>query len=136
MDWRGVVAPERGPTEVVLGDGDPRRAADLAAADLADRAGTPRLLRGEGVFFIPSSDLETKPLTRGTLRIVQCATSDPVTTALLAGRREARFSDIPGWRAVDWANRAVAERGDSGFLDSLRGGDPVLTIRRSRAAVE
>lgn len=120
MDWRAVVMLEAGPREVVLSDGDPRRAADLAAADRADRAGTPHLLRAEGVFFIPSSDLESKPLTRGTLRIVQCAASDPVTTALLAGRREARFSDIPGWRAEDWASRALAERGDAAFLGDIR----------------
>ena len=128
MDWRALVVPEDGPREVILSDGDPRRAADLAAADRADRAGTPHLLRGEGVFFIPSADLESKPLTRGTLRIVQCAASDPVTTALLEGRDEARFSDIPGWRAVDWATRAKSERGDGAFLESLERGEPILHV--------
>jgi hypothetical protein len=124
-DWRALVMAEPGPQEVVLADGDPRDARDLAAAD---RARPPQLLRADGVFFIPSSDLEGRPLTRGTLRIVQCGASDPVTTALLAGRDEARFPDIRGWRAADWARRAAAERGGSELLTGLEGGDPVLRI--------
>ena len=98
-DWRALVVPEDGPREVTLASGNPRRAADLAEADRAD---PPHLLRADGIFLIPSSDLESRPLTRGSARIVQCAASDPVTTALLAGETVARFSDIPGWRASDW----------------------------------
>jgi hypothetical protein len=139
MDWRALVVPEAGPREVLVADGDPRRAKVLAAADESDRGGTPWLLPAGGIFLIPSSDLEAKPMTRGTLRVVQCAASDPVTTALIAGRREASFPDIPGWRASDWAQRAVAERRAAGsdpaatqraerFLQSIADGEPTLAI--------
>ena len=138
-DWRALVVPEPGPREVLLADGDPGRAAVLGAADQADRDGTPWLLPARGIFLIPSGDLESRPMTRGTLRVIQCAASDPVTTALLAGRREARFSDIPGWRASDWAQRAVTERRAAAsdpaateraerFLASLEDGAPVLEV--------
>ena len=50
------------------------------------------------------------PSTRaGTLRAVQCPASDPVSFAVLAGKPAARFPNVPGWSAADWARRSVVE---------------------------
>jgi hypothetical protein len=56
----------------------------------------------------------------GRLRAVQCAPTDPVSCALLHGRDEARFWDLAGWSARDWARRAVAEQ--RAALDSIPAG--------------
>ena len=45
----------------------------------------------------------------GWARPAQCAATDPVSFALLAGRDQAVFPELPGWSAADWARRAVAE---------------------------
>ncbi len=46
---------------------------------------------------------------RALMRGVSCPPTDPVTFALLSGDRVARFPELPGWAAGDWARRACAE---------------------------
>ena len=93
------------------------------------------------------------PPWRARLRAVQCAATDPVTTALLAGRSVARFPDVAGWSARDWARRAVNEQRpllsqDDGsaerplaaaraalFRESVDAGAPRLALTLADAAV-
>jgi hypothetical protein len=103
MDWRALVAPSRTHEQFRLVDGDP---------------GDPEALSRLGVATTgPSPALHAAPLlvrpavepARAKLRAVQCAATDPVSFALVAGRDAARFAELPGWSAADWARRAVAE---------------------------
>ena len=46
---------------------------------------------------------------RTRLRGIECRTTDPVSFALLEQKLTASFPNLPGWRAMDVARRAVAE---------------------------
>src|SRR5205814_3110784 len=46
---------------------------------------------------------------RVKLRGIQCPPSDPVSFALVEGKRLALYPNVPGWSAHDCASRAVAE---------------------------
>jgi predicted nucleotidyltransferase len=102
-DWRALVAPS--------GAGERFQ---VAHDDLADPAALARL---GALTTGPAPALHAAPLLvrpaaerpRAKLRAVQCAATDPVSFALLAGEAEARFPRLPGWSARDWARRAVAE---------------------------
>lgn len=147
VDWRALVMDESPDATFRLDDSSPGDPETVARAAAAERHGAPVALRAPGVLLLPSEDLESRPLTRGTLRGVQCAATDPVSFAVTAGDPVARFPNVPGWSARDWARRAVAEHGArlragpapdrpgllaaarAGlFLDSLRAGTPELPL--------
>lgn len=99
-DWRAVVVPS--PQERVTPvDGDPSDPSALRRAFTA--TGTFRALRSGDLLVMPSE------WTRGLLRAISFSATDPVTAALVEGRRVARFPGVPGWSARDWARRGVAE---------------------------
>ena len=62
------------------------------------------MLRSNGLLVLASSGWG-----RGRLRAAQCAVTDPVSFALLAGRDVGEFPNAPGWSARDSAERAVVE---------------------------
>jgi hypothetical protein len=100
-DWRArawPVFPDDAFAPVPLDATDPPQlgAAALAAGDHGPYAA---VLRGR-VLILPGP---------GLLRAVQCAPSDPVSFALLAGEDVAAFPDVPGWSAQDSARRALDE---------------------------
>jgi hypothetical protein len=143
LDWRALVLPWDPPRPYVAGAGDPGRPEVLAGAARSEAAGRRVLLQAPALTLVPSADLTGRPLTRGTLRIVQCRPSDPITPALLAGEPVARFAAVPGWSARDMATRAVTEHRaalDAGagapvaaaraalWLRSLDGPDPCLAV--------
>lgn len=69
----------------------------------------------------------------GWARPVQCAATDPVSFALIAGDDHAAFPELAGWSASDWARRAVAEH--AGWLAHKdRGLPPLKTLTRLLAA--
>lgn len=94
---------------------DPTRAADLRAA-AAPGGGVEPALEADGLLILPRGRW-------GSLRTLQCAVTEPVSFALLQGRAEARFADVPGWSARDCARRAVAEH--AGWLAMMSGAIPV-----------
>ena len=70
----------------------------------------------------------------GWARPVQCAVTDPVSFALIAGDDHAFFPELAGWSASDWARRAVAEH--AGWLAHKdRGLAPLKILTRLLAAV-
>ncbi len=88
---------------------DPTRAADLCAA-ARPGGGVEPALEADGLLIFPRGRW-------GSLRTLQCAVSEPVTFALLEGRAEAGFPEVPGWSARDCARRAVAEQ--AGWLATM-----------------
>ena len=70
----------------------------------------------------------------GWARPAQCAATDPVSFALLAGSDHAAFPELPGWSAAEWARRAVAEH--AGWLAHKdRALPPLKALTRLLAAV-
>jgi hypothetical protein len=103
-DWRAVVSPTHRSETVRAGDGSPGDLASLRAAALRQDGGAYTALREGALLVLPSPVRE-----RNRLRAVQCAASDPVTFALLEGRRQAIFPRAEGWSIEHVARRAVAE---------------------------
>ena len=103
MDWRALVAPTSAAEQFRLVNGDPGDPAVLAQLGGAATGPAPALHAG------PLLVRPTVEPARAKLRAVQCAATDPVSFAVLAGHDAARFAELPGWSAGDWASRAVAE---------------------------
>jgi hypothetical protein len=100
-DWRArawPLYPDDAFARVPLDPGSPASVAAAAAA--AGDYGPYAVLRVGGLIVLPGP---------AVLRAVQCEATDPVTFALLDGRRAARFPNVPGWSARDSARRAVEE---------------------------
>jgi hypothetical protein len=117
-DWRARVwswPPDEVIAELPL---DPTDPAVLAEAAPAGENGAYAALRSGPLLVLPS-------LSRTRLRAVQCALTDPVSCALIAGRAEASFPGLTGWCAEDSAWRAVAEH--LGWL--LDEPDPEASVR-------
>jgi hypothetical protein len=120
-DWRALVVPGL-PDETccpLVLDAHPLPAF-LGAAALAGQVGAYPLVQVGPLLLLPAATaLKTSGATnrhvrweawgRGKLRAIQCAVTDPVTFALLGGKRHARFTNLRGWCARDVARRAVAE---------------------------
>jgi predicted nucleotidyltransferase len=104
-DWRAVVAPRVPDEALVPHDGDPSDPRTLAACARAAVPGIHPMLRRGPLVVLPAADLHGD----ARLRAVHCPVSDPVTFALLDGRRSAAFPTLPGWSVHDVARRAVAE---------------------------
>ncbi len=113
VDWRARTLPVGEDAALAAVAGSPARP-ELVSA-LANAAGT-------GAYpVLQTGDLIVLPAAswwRGRLRAAQCAATDPVSFALLAGRSAASFPQIAGLSASDCARRAVAEH--RGWLDSER----------------
>ncbi len=104
-DWRAVVVPSLPDESLVpLEDDGAGPESLIATAARAPTGVQPAMQEGE-LLLLPVAD----PWRRGLLRGVHAAFSDPVSFALLAGSETARFPDLSGWSARDWAARAVAE---------------------------
>jgi hypothetical protein len=105
VDWRALAVPSL-PDETLrpvpgnLSDPD-----DLGQAAKTGRGGPYPLLRADGIMVLPALGV----WDRAFLRAVACQPTDPVSFALLEGDRIARFPNVRGWCAEDWARRAVAE---------------------------
>ena len=104
-DWRARAIPGMLDLAfaILRGDpGDPDRLAALARA--SDDRFFPTL-RDRGLLIMPTTEI----WNRGRLRGVECALSDPISTALANGAATASFPNLPGWSARDCALRALAE---------------------------
>ena len=102
-DWRSLACPLL-PDEcfAVLGN-DPSDPAALDAAISSQGDGPYPALPFDALLVLPAARW------RSSLRAVKCAISDPISIALVQGRNEAQFPNVPGWSARDSAVRAVAE---------------------------
>ena len=105
VDWRALVAPRLPDEALVRRAGDPADPAVVAEAARSWRPAFLPALPVEAAIVLPTAE----PYAEGMLRAVACPTTDPVSTALLAGRDVAVFPRLPGWSAADMARRAVAE---------------------------
>ena len=114
VDWRALAWSW--PLEEVLipTADDPRELSSLAEAARAAVPGLQPALRHAHLLVLAVADVEGGA---GRLRAVQCAQTDPVSSALLDGRDAARFPELAGWSARDWARRAVAEH--RAWLDAV-----------------
>ena len=103
VDWRArTFEPMPDPVLVPM-EGDPADPARLAAASAAAATGVyPALTIGADLMVLP-----TTSAAAGRMRGVECPVTDPVSFAMLAGRGDARFAELPGWSAADAAERAV-----------------------------
>ena len=105
-DWRARAVPspfEPDETFAVL-SGDPADPRTLGAAATVGAAGPYPALRSGGLLVLAACGWP-----RGRLRGAQCAVTDPVSFALLAGEDTAGFPNARGWSARDSAERAVNE---------------------------
>ena len=131
-DWRARAVPS--PFEpddcFALLPGDPAEPRTLGAAATAGSAGPYPALRSGELLVIAS-----RGWMRSRLRTAQCAVTDPVSFALLAGREVADFPDAPGWSIRDSAERAVDEH--RGWLEEAPAGPASLgkALGRLLAAV-
>jgi hypothetical protein len=153
-DWRALALPEPPDEALAPLAGSPTDPSLLARAALAGNSGPYPALRADGLLVLASHRYP-----RSGLRAVQCAVTDPVSFALLAGESTATFPEVTGWSARDWARRAVAENRawlrsrtdravDAGqdlarllsaaraglFLASVEAGDPELALTAAAVA--
>lgn len=118
-DWRAVVWPSLPDETFVAVDGTPAHAESVRRA-LAPEVGPYNALSTGELLVLPATNRDNR------LRAVQCAVTDPVSFALLAGSDRAVFPNVEGWSAEDWARRAVAEH--RAWLGANRQ-DAELTVR-------
>lgn len=104
-DWRSRAMPPTADETLVAVEVDPADHVAIGAlAQLADVGFQPAVL-ADRLLVLPNDALSDRVL----LRSVQCAISDPVSFAVLAGRSTAAFPCAPGFSALDCAQRAVGE---------------------------
>jgi len=102
-DWRGIACPAAPDDTFAVLAADAGNPSAFLTAAAVSRGPAPtmladRLLLRPGYSFI-----------RTELRAVASRATDPVSFALLDGRRVAAFPDLRGWSIDDIARRAVAE---------------------------
>jgi hypothetical protein len=111
VDWRARVLPEP-PEAFAVIPGDIEASAVLAAAaralDEPGRSTRPAFLSGE-LFLLPDARRAVARLSPALLRAIHCPATDPVSFALLAGKRQAWFPELPGWAIGHAAARGRAE---------------------------
>jgi hypothetical protein len=103
-DWRACALPTV-PDEIFWVAGHDCDPSEIVQAAAASGEGWYAALAPPGLLSLPTTEI----WSRGLLRAVQCRVTDPVSFALLEGRRSARFVDASGWSAHDLARRALAE---------------------------
>ena len=103
-DWAARVLPVGGDAAFAVVPGHVADPARLAAAAAARRPGLFPALRDGDLLVRPATDW-----TGAHLRGVDTPVTDPVSFALVDGRADARFPELPGWSARDGALRAVSE---------------------------
>jgi hypothetical protein len=151
-DWRALVWAAQPADALAPLPGDPRNLDALGVAVMAHPDGTYPALRTDGLLVLPADTY-----WRGRMRAVQCELTDPVSFALLDRRPQARFPNVAGWSAHDWARRAVAERRAAVaaateparelrallstvravlFLESLLAGEPELAVTVEAAVAQ
>jgi hypothetical protein len=151
-DWRALVWPGLPDDVLAPHPGDPGDPVVLGATAAKQQAGIYPALRAGGLLVLPAA-----VRWRSRMRAVQCAATDPVSFAQLAGETVARFPDVAGWSARDTARRAVAEQraaltaaGDDDpgralgglltaaraalFAEHLDAGEPALAVTASETA--
>jgi hypothetical protein len=104
-DWRAVAIPSMPDEELAPVEGGGASPESLIAAAALGAPGVQPAIREDELLVLPLADR----WLHGLCRSVQATFSDPVSFALLAGGETARFPDLSGWSARDWAGRAVAE---------------------------
>ena len=141
-DWPALVSRDLPDTAVAALAGSPADPAVLGDAARFATQGALPVLRSGSLAVMPTTDW-----TRGLIRAVSSALTDPVTFALLSGESAARFPELTGWAAGDWARRAntehLARRAPGGgkglgraiagaraglFLESVEAGEPRLAL--------
>lgn len=116
-DWRGLCV-RSWPDEALVPAGAEPTLAGLAGAVADSSGGAQPVIRSGSLLIMPA------PQGRSQIRRVASALTDPVSTALIAGRTQAQFARAPGLSATDWARRAVAERAAQLEARDPSGGGP------------
>jgi hypothetical protein len=149
VDWRALACSASREELFAPMPGDPGDPASLRAATVADEAEAYRALRAGELMILP-----TRTFRECWLRALKCRVSDPVSFALVEGKRVASFPRAAGFSAEHLARRAVTEHrgrlwasaGQSRatllraaraafFLQSLEDGDPELMLTASETAL-
>jgi hypothetical protein len=105
VDWRALAVPSLPDEACRLVSGNAGDSDDLRRLADAGRSGSYPVLKADGLLVLPALGV----WGRAFLRSVACQPTDPVTFALVEGVGVARFPNVRGWSAEDWARRAVAE---------------------------
>jgi hypothetical protein len=104
VDWRACAAPARPDETLALVETDARDPSALASLAADCESIHQPVVAVDQLLVLP-----TASGGRAKLRCIQCALTDPVSLALVAGETHAVFPNVAGWSARDWARRAVAE---------------------------
>jgi hypothetical protein len=102
-DWRAIVDPGLPDETFAPVAGDATDPGVLSRVALVLTKGPYPTLSADGLLLRPYHG------GRARLRAVQCATTDPVSFALIDGAATAAFPNATGWSARDTARRGVAE---------------------------
>ena len=102
-DWRGLCV-RSWPDEALVPVGAESTVSGLAGAIADSSGGAQPVIRSGSLLIMPA------PQGRSQIRRVASALTDPISTAVIAGRAKAQFAYVRGFSATDWARRAVAER--------------------------
>lgn len=129
-DWRALAWPDQPDEALAPLTHPPTDLGALARAAPVGNSGPYPTLEADGLLVLAS---HRHP--RSALRGVQCAVTDPVSFALLAGDASATFPEVSGWSARDWARRAVAEHHVWLESGSSSGEGPGQTLARLLTAV-
>jgi predicted nucleotidyltransferase len=105
VDWRALAVPSLPDESLWLMSGNVVDPHDLGTAARVGRRGPYPLLISGRLLVLPTLGA----WDRAWLRAVQCQPTDPVSFALVEGSGIARFPNVRGWCAEDWARRSVAE---------------------------
>jgi hypothetical protein len=106
VDWRACAIPAPLDEALMVVPGEPSDLARVAELARANRVGAYAVLTTGQLLVAPVDAIGE----RGRLRGIQCATSDPVSHALIRGQAKASFPRVDGWSAESLALRAVAEQ--------------------------
>src|SRR5207249_11421373 len=113
-DWRGLVVPPPPDETFAIVSGDPTSSGFLGALGNAGNAGTYPAIRSDGILILPATAApqhsgagepqeRSADWARVKLRGLQCASTDPVSFALIEERPSASFPELRGWSAHDVA---------------------------------
>ncbi|MBI1355981.1 MAG: hypothetical protein GC160_16695 [Acidobacteria bacterium] len=127
LDWRARTLP--GPPEesfIVMGHGISDVSAIGAAARLESSRSPYPALASDGLLLLPTNRRAVQPHSPAAFRAAQSAATDPVSFALLAGHRVARFPELPGWAIGHAASRSVAEFAH--WFETAHTNEPLLRL--------